>query len=212
MIVRSFRRRLSWLPVMTARLSWSRGLAGNAERRGNWKSRFWAMTTPEASVVGEVVPIKEFYDYEAKYLSEGSDLIIPAKLTRQQTKQVQQMAIAAFKACDCSGLARVDFLLDPGETGAHLSERNQYASRLHVDQHVPETLGGIWCQVFRADRPADPACARAARREGSHEVFAPGLGLFMKLAQVCGVRVKSEPCPQLKGVASPHDPARCAYI
>jgi len=65
---------------------------------------------PEASVVGEVVPIKEFYDYEAKYLSEGSDLIIPAKLTRQQTKQVQQMAIAAFQACDCSGLARVDFL------------------------------------------------------------------------------------------------------
>src|ERR1700733_4014383 len=69
--------------------------------------------TPEASVVGEVVPIKEFYDYEAKYLSEGSDLIIPAKLTRQQTKQVQQMAIAAFQACDCSGLARVDFLMEP---------------------------------------------------------------------------------------------------
>jgi D-alanine-D-alanine ligase len=68
---------------------------------------------PEASVVGEVVPIKEFYDYEAKYLSEGSDLIIPAKLTRQLTKQVQQMAIAAFQACDCSGLARVDFLLEP---------------------------------------------------------------------------------------------------
>src|SRR5580698_10599811 len=68
---------------------------------------------PEASVVGEVVPIKEFYDYEAKYLSEGSDLIIPAKLTRQQTKQVQQMAIAAFQACDCSGLARVDFLMEP---------------------------------------------------------------------------------------------------
>jgi D-alanine-D-alanine ligase len=72
---------------------------------------------PEASVVGEVVPIKEFYDYEAKYLSEGSDLIIPAKLTRQQTKQVQQMAIAAFQACDCSGLARVDFLLEPETKG-----------------------------------------------------------------------------------------------
>lgn len=72
---------------------------------------------PEASVVGEVVPIKEFYDYEAKYLSEGSDLIIPAKLTRQQTKQVREMAIAAFRSCDCSGLARVDFLLEPGKTG-----------------------------------------------------------------------------------------------
>jgi len=80
---------------------------------------------PKASVVGEVVPGKEFYDYEAKYLSEGSDLIIPAKLTRQQTKQIQQMAIAAFKACDCSGLARVDFLLDPGKSGRiYLNEIN----------------------------------------------------------------------------------------
>ncbi|HEX3438555.1 MAG TPA: D-alanine--D-alanine ligase family protein [Pseudacidobacterium sp.] len=72
---------------------------------------------PKASVVGEVVPIKEFYDYEAKYLSEGSDLIIPAKLTKQQTKQIQQMAIAAFKSCDCAGLARVDFLMEPGKSG-----------------------------------------------------------------------------------------------
>ena len=68
---------------------------------------------PQASVVGEIVPSKEFYDYEAKYLSEGSDLIIPAKLTKTQTKEVQQMAIAAFRACDCSGLARVDFLMEP---------------------------------------------------------------------------------------------------
>ena len=69
--------------------------------------------TPEASVVGEIVPGKEFYDYEAKYLSEGSDLFIPAKLTKKQTKEIQQMAIAAFRACDCSGLARVDFLMEP---------------------------------------------------------------------------------------------------
>jgi len=69
---------------------------------------------PEASVVGEVVPIKEFYDYEAKYLSEGSDLIVPAKLTRQQTKEVRAMAMRAFQACDCAGLARVDFLMEPG--------------------------------------------------------------------------------------------------
>jgi D-alanine-D-alanine ligase len=70
--------------------------------------------SPEASVVGEVVPGKEFYDYEAKYLSEGSDLIVPAKLTKAQTKQVREMAIRAFQACDCAGLARVDFLMEPG--------------------------------------------------------------------------------------------------
>jgi len=81
--------------------------------------------SPKASVVGEVVPVKEFYDYEAKYLSEGSDLIIPAKLTKQQTKQVQQMAVAAFKVCDCSGLARVDFLMEPEKSGRiYLNEIN----------------------------------------------------------------------------------------
>jgi D-alanine-D-alanine ligase len=72
---------------------------------------------PEASVVGEVVPGKEFYDYEAKYLSEGSDLIVPAKLTKTQAKQVRAMAVAAFQACDCAGLARVDFLMEPGRAG-----------------------------------------------------------------------------------------------
>lgn len=76
---------------------------------------------PEASVVGEIVPAKEFYDYEAKYQLSGKDesrAIIPAKLTAGQAKQIRAMAIAAFKACDCAGLARVDFLLAP-PTKAH---------------------------------------------------------------------------------------------
>jgi D-alanine-D-alanine ligase len=71
---------------------------------------------PEASVVGEIVPAKEFYDYEAKYELSGPDesaAIIPAKLTAAQQKQIRAMAIAAFKACDCAGLARVDFLMEP---------------------------------------------------------------------------------------------------
>jgi D-alanine-D-alanine ligase len=67
-----------------------------------------------ASVPGEIVPGKEFYDYTAKYLDEGSKLIIPAKLSKADTKRVQELAIAAFKAVDCSGLARVDFLMEPG--------------------------------------------------------------------------------------------------
>lgn len=71
---------------------------------------------PAASVVGEIIPGKEFYDYEAKYLTEGSDLILPAKITKAQAKQVQQMAIAAFRACDCAGLARVDFLMEPDKS------------------------------------------------------------------------------------------------
>jgi D-alanine-D-alanine ligase len=68
---------------------------------------------PKASVVGEIVPAKEFYDYEAKYESDGSIPIIPARLSKAQAKEVREMAIAAFHACDCTGLARVDFLLEP---------------------------------------------------------------------------------------------------
>jgi D-alanine-D-alanine ligase len=80
---------------------------------------------PIASVVGEIVPFKEFYDYEDKYLSEGSKPIIPAKLTKKQSAEVQAMALAAFRACDCAGLARVDFLLEAGDGGRlYLNEIN----------------------------------------------------------------------------------------
>jgi D-alanine-D-alanine ligase len=67
----------------------------------------------KASVVGEIIPSKEFYDYEAKYLSEGSVPVIPAKITREQSRRIREMAVAAFRACDLSGLARVDFLMEP---------------------------------------------------------------------------------------------------
>ncbi|HEY0162070.1 MAG TPA: D-alanine--D-alanine ligase family protein [Edaphobacter sp.] len=73
--------------------------------------------TPEASVVGEIVPGAEFYDYEAKYVSDSSVPIIPAKLTVAESKQIRQMAVAAFKACDCAGLSRVDFLMEPAKKG-----------------------------------------------------------------------------------------------
>ncbi len=79
---------------------------------------------PAASIAGEIVPATEFYDYDAKYLDEGSQLIIPAKLTKTQTKQVQELAIKAFQAVDCSGLARVDFLMDPTSKKFYVNEIN----------------------------------------------------------------------------------------
>jgi D-alanine-D-alanine ligase len=79
---------------------------------------------PAASVAGEIVPGKEFYDYTAKYLDEGSQLIIPAKLSKAESKKIQQLAISAFKAVDCSGLARVDFLMDPKNRKIYLNEIN----------------------------------------------------------------------------------------
>ena len=79
---------------------------------------------PQASVPGEIVPSAEFYDYSAKYLDEGSQLIIPAKLNKASTKRVQELAVAAFRAVDCSGLARVDFLMDPKSQKIYLNEIN----------------------------------------------------------------------------------------
>jgi len=79
---------------------------------------------PVASIPGEIVPVKEFYDYNAKYLDEGSELIIPAKLTKSETKKVQELAVRSFKAVDCSGLARVDFLMEPATRKIYLNEIN----------------------------------------------------------------------------------------
>jgi D-alanine-D-alanine ligase len=67
---------------------------------------------PQASVPGEIVPHREFYDYVAKYLEVGSQILIPAALKPAQTKQIQKYAVAAFRVLELSGMARVDFFLE----------------------------------------------------------------------------------------------------
>jgi len=79
---------------------------------------------PIASVCGEVIPAHEFYDYEAKYLEEGSQLIIPAPLERDQGETIRSLAIAVFRAVDCAGLGRVDFFLERGSGTVFVNEIN----------------------------------------------------------------------------------------
>src|SRR5712671_1094146 len=67
---------------------------------------------PKASIPGEIVPHREFYDYAAKYLEEGTRLLIPAKLNRAQVKRFQDYAVRGFRALECLGMARVDFFLE----------------------------------------------------------------------------------------------------
>jgi len=100
------------------------GVGGKKDKAREIECSVLGNDDPEASVPGEIVPVKEFYDYDAKYLDEGSELIIPARLTKAQTKKVQEMAVAAFQAVDCSGLARVDFLMDPKTEKIYLNEIN----------------------------------------------------------------------------------------
>jgi D-alanine-D-alanine ligase len=71
---------------------------------------------PEVSVPGEVIPSREFYDYESKYLDTDSRTIVPADLPANVTAEVKRLAIEVFRAVDCAGMARVDFLMD-GTTG-----------------------------------------------------------------------------------------------
>jgi D-alanine-D-alanine ligase len=79
---------------------------------------------PEASLPGEIIPSKEFYDYEAKYLDGASRDVIPAQLPPELTERIRALAVAAFTAVDCSGMARVDFLLDGVNGSLVLNEVN----------------------------------------------------------------------------------------
>jgi len=94
---------------------------------------------PEASVVGEIVPGAEFYDYNAKYHSDASVPIIPANLSASESKQVRKMAIAAFRACDCAGLARVDFLMEP----AAKAKKNKKALPARIYLNEINTMPGF---------------------------------------------------------------------
>jgi D-alanine-D-alanine ligase len=95
--------------------------------------------SPVASVVGEIVPGAEFYDYNAKYHSDASIPIIPAKLSKSESKQIRKMAIAAFRACDCAGLARVDFLIEP----AVKAKKNKKAKPARIYLNEINTMPGF---------------------------------------------------------------------
>ena len=79
---------------------------------------------PAASLPGEFIPFREFYDYEDKYLLNKTKFIIPAVLPLKVVRKVRQIAVAAFEAVDCSGLARVDFFLEKTTGRLFLNEIN----------------------------------------------------------------------------------------
>jgi D-alanine-D-alanine ligase len=79
---------------------------------------------PEASIPGEIIPSREFYSYEAKYMDDASKLLIPAPIPEATAELVRQLAVRAFKAIDCQGMARVDFLLDRNNGELYLNELN----------------------------------------------------------------------------------------
>jgi D-alanine-D-alanine ligase len=79
---------------------------------------------PIASVPCEILPSKEFYDYDDKYLLEKAGTVIPADLSREQTAELQRLAVQCYRAVECEGLARVDFLLETATNRLYINEIN----------------------------------------------------------------------------------------
>jgi D-alanine-D-alanine ligase len=100
------------------------GVGGKKHKARELECSVLGNDDPQASIVGEIVPGAEFYSYNAKYVDEGSKPLIPAPISKKLMKQVQEMSVRAFQAVDCSGLARVDFLMDPKSEKIYLNEIN----------------------------------------------------------------------------------------
>ena len=100
------------------------GVGGKKRKARELECAVLGNDDPRASIVGEIVPAGEFYDYNSKYVDERSHPVIPARITKKQMKSVQEMAVRAFQAVDCSGLARVDFLMDPKTEKIYANEIN----------------------------------------------------------------------------------------
>jgi len=100
------------------------GVGGKKHKARELECAVLGNDRPRASAVGEIVPGAEFYSYNAKYVDEGSQPLIPAPINKKTAKAVQDMAVQAFKAVDCCGLARVDFLMDPKNGKVYLNEIN----------------------------------------------------------------------------------------
>ena len=124
---------------------------------------------PKASIPGEIIPHREFYDYAAKYLEEGTRLMIPAKLTKAQVKKFQEYAVRAFRTLELSGHGPRGFF-PRAPHRENPSERDQHDPRLHVHQHVPETLGSFRPALPPVARPPDRTRPRAAPRTAAHQI------------------------------------------
>ena len=112
---------------------------------------------PFASVCGEIDSGAEFYDYEAKYISDSARLYIPARIAEQTAEQVREQAVRVYTAMGCRGLSRVDFFRDAGRR--HGLQRDQHHPRLHVHFHVPQAFRGQRHPYQRAHRRSDRARA-----------------------------------------------------
>jgi D-alanine-D-alanine ligase len=129
---------------------------------------------PQASVPGEVIPSGDFYTYDAKYLDERSELIIPARLPEDTAERIRQIAVQAYQAIDCSGMARADFLLDSNTNEIFLGEINTIPGFTKISMYPKlwEASGLPYAQLV--DRLIELALEREADRKRTQRQFRRG--------------------------------------
>ncbi|MFN2177510.1 MAG: D-alanine--D-alanine ligase family protein [Anaerolineales bacterium] len=127
---------------------------------------------PAASVPGEVIPSREFYSYEAKYIDNASELIIPAPLPQHVKTLITELAIKAYKAIDCAGMARVDFLIDKNidqsrmENGVYLNELNTIPGFTKISMYPKLWEASELPYSELLDRLVELALERKSERDG----------------------------------------------
>ena len=135
---------------------------------------------PSASAPGEIIPSREFYSYEAKYLDTGadaSDLLIPAPLDEAQIKEIQEMAVQAYRVIDGAGMARVDFLLSDATGKVYLNEINTIPGFTTISMYpklweasgIPYERLLDWLIDLALDRHAENARSERVYRSATQE-------------------------------------------
>ena len=135
---------------------------------------------PSASAPGEIIPSREFYSYEAKYLDMGadaSDLLIPAPLDEAQIKEIQEMAVQAYRVIDGAGMARVDFLLSDATDEIYLNEINTIPGFTTISMYpklweasgIPYERLLDWLIDLALDRHAENARSERVYRSATQE-------------------------------------------
>jgi D-alanine-D-alanine ligase len=129
---------------------------------------------PIASLPGEIIPSREFYDYIAKYVDDRSELIIPADLPPELTRRIQELAVAAFLAVDCAGMARVDFFLDKDTGELYVGELNTIPGFTPISMYPKlwEASGISYSELI--DRLIELALERHADNASSETSYSPG--------------------------------------
>jgi D-alanine-D-alanine ligase len=132
---------------------------------------------PQVSIPGEVIPSREFYSYEAKYIDDRSELLIPAPISSELSEKVREFAVQAYKAIDCAGMARVDFLLEKSSSGVstindlYLSEVNTLPGFTQISMYPKlwEASGLSYPELI--DRLIDLAMERKIDRDSTERRF-----------------------------------------